>query len=144
MKIKIKITLSLLLLFVSLGLTAQSNNQTTLQKLINKTWVLSWDNPTNVDYAYKQQYTSTQLTESVITPYGISSSVAAFYLSNQIETSFDYSKVGNITDGRYIISFLPDLDGRSYFHVDEIITITDIYLETKSLKSGSTFKFNVQ
>ncbi|MDR1347647.1 MAG: hypothetical protein LBJ63_04335 [Prevotellaceae bacterium] len=143
MKRKIKIILSLLLLFGSLGLTAQSNNPTIMQKLINKTLVLSWDNE-NDNYAYKQQYTSTQITKSVITNFGTTSVVADFYLSNQIETTFSYSKIGNATDGKYIISFIPEMDGESIFNVDEIIEITDTYLETKSLKSGSTFKFNIQ
>ncbi|MDR1347648.1 MAG: hypothetical protein LBJ63_04340 [Prevotellaceae bacterium] len=144
MKRKIKILASLLFLFGSLGLTAQSNNPTTMQKLINKTWVLSWDNEFNANYAYKQQYTSTQITESVITNFGTTSAVADFYLSNQIETTFNYSKVGNATDGQYIISLIPEMDGHSYFNVYEIIEITDTYLETKSLKSGQTFKFNIQ
>jgi hypothetical protein len=142
MKRKIKITLSLLLLFSSLCLTAQTNNQTIMQKLINKTWSLLSNNE---NYCMlKHQYTTTHLTISVICQEKITSGTADFYLSNQIETTFDYSKVGNITDGKYIISFIPERNGYSYFDVDEIITITDTYLETKSLKSGAIFKYNAQ
>ncbi|MDR1199149.1 MAG: hypothetical protein LBK94_09110 [Prevotellaceae bacterium] len=111
MKRKIKITVGLLFLFMSYNAGAQ---QTIMQKLINKIWVLSWDNE-NDNYAYKQQYTSTQITKSVITNFGTTSVVADFYLSNQVETTFNYSKVGNATDGKYIISFLPEMDGESYF-----------------------------
>ncbi|MDR1199150.1 MAG: hypothetical protein LBK94_09115 [Prevotellaceae bacterium] len=142
MKRKIKILASLLFLFGSLCLTAQTNNPTTMQKLINKTWTLVSNNAN--ECLYKHQYTATQLIESVVCQEKTTSGNADFYLSNQIEATFDYSKVGNIQNGKYIIEYIPDLNGESIFHVDEIITITDTYLETKSLKSGSTFKFNRQ
>jgi hypothetical protein len=142
MKRKIKITVNLLLLFVSLGVFAQNNNQTTMQKLINKTWgVLS----NNENYCmYKQVYTTTKFNEYVICQGETTSGVADFYLSNQVETTFDYSKVGSLNEGKYIISFVPEWNGYSYFNVYEIITLTDTYMELKSLKSNSIFKFNIQ
>jgi hypothetical protein len=139
---KRKITLSLLLMFVSLGLTAQSNNTTTMQKLINKDWLMTVSNPN--DLSFKFRYTTTYLTEALTYQGKTTSDVSAFYLSNQIETTFDYSKVGNVTDGKYIISFIPERNGYSYFDVYEILVLTDVYMEIKSLKSYKTFKFNVQ
>ncbi|MDR1347649.1 MAG: hypothetical protein LBJ63_04345 [Prevotellaceae bacterium] len=147
MKRKIKIILSLLLLFVSLGLTAQSNNQTTLQKLINKDWVLIHEVSGYESYVCKINYTTTKSVISVIHN-GVTSydegDDSDFYLSDQIETTFDYSKVGNVQNGKYIIEYIPDLNGESIFHVDEIITITDTYLEIKSHTSGKTYKYTAQ
>ncbi|MDR1347650.1 MAG: hypothetical protein LBJ63_04350 [Prevotellaceae bacterium] len=139
MKRKIKIMVSLLFLFMSYNAGAQ---QTTMQKLINKTWTLVSNNAN--ECLYKHQYTATQLIESVVCQEKTTSGNADFYLSNQIETTFDYSKVGNVTDGKYIISFVPEMNGHSYFNVDEIIEITDTYFELKSLKSNFVFKFHAQ
>ena len=141
---KRKVTKLFLTLFVSLSLFAQ--NTTTLQKLINKEWMYIHQNVGYEDYQLKFIYTTTTLDVIIICKGVVTADdhPYSFYLSDQIETSFDHSMVGNVQNGKYIISYIPDYDGVPIFDVDEIITITDTYLEIKSLKSGETFKFNAQ
>jgi hypothetical protein len=139
MKRKIKITVCLLFMFVSFNSLAQIS---TLEKLMNKTWVRIYDN--QGDWSFKQNYTTTVLTETLYYQGKTITAESYFYLSDQIETTFDNSKVGNVTDGKYIISFIPEWDGNSYFKVWEIMIITETYLEIKSLKSGNILKFNIQ
>jgi hypothetical protein len=146
---KRKITILSLLLFVSISSFAQTS--TTLQKLINKDWVYIHENPGYEKYVWIERYTQTKQittmkTAGDITIYDEEDDMpdSDFYLSDQIETTFDYSKVGNVQNGKYIIWYIPEYDGESFFDVEEIITLTDTYLEVKSLESGETFRFSAQ
>jgi hypothetical protein len=118
---------------------AQQTAQTTMQKLINNQWLIASNN--EKECRLKHQYTTTQLIISVICQGKTTSDTADFYLSNQIETTFDYSKVGNVSDGKYIIFFIPERDGYSYFNVDEIIELDADFMQLKSLKSNFVFRF---
>ena len=141
---KRKITTFVLLLFVSLSLSAQSS--TTLQKLINKNWMYIQKYTNSYEACQlKEVFTTTTLDViAICRGEATASDPYSFYLSDQIETFFNHSKVGNVQNGKYIISYMPDYKGITLFEVDEIITITDTYLEIKSLRSGQTFRFNVQ
>jgi hypothetical protein len=140
---KRKITTAVfLLLFAALGLFAQSNNSTTLQMLVNKNWVFVCSDPNwgCEKYGYKKSYTQTKQT-TIVTVNGVpSSGESDFYLSNQVEASFDYSKVGDVQNGNYIITFIPDLNGESIFHVTEIVAIDEDLLILKN-KHGNVYHY---
>ena len=138
---KRKITITVCLLLLSVGVFAQSS--TTMQKLINKEWVYIFTNPeAYIDHAWKEIFTTAERITTILVKGYPTSGAADFHLSDQIETTFDYGKVGNVQNGKYIIQYIPDLRGETIFSVYEIITLTDTYLEIKSLKSGFIFRYN--
>jgi hypothetical protein len=144
MKKHIKIFVCALVLFVSYDVSAQLIKQpkpTTMDKLINKNWVMLLNNLG--DLSVKERYLTTQRTATFVYQGNSSVAILNFYLSNQIETSFDYNKVGNTANGKYIISILNN-GNTDTFSVYEIITLTNTYMELKSLKSLETFKYNAQ
>lgn len=48
-----------------------------------------------------------------------------FYLCNKKETTFDTSKVGKSTEGKYIIALKKKPDGTERIDIYEIVTLTD-------------------
>jgi hypothetical protein len=141
MKRKIKITICSLLMFVSFNALAQSGGQTTLQKLMDETWVMIFNN--TGDWSFKQNYTTTLINEALYYQGNTTSSICNFYLSNQIETTFDYSKVGNVQNGKYIVT-VDELFGESIINVYEILRLEDYYMDLKSMKSGEIFNYTAK
>jgi hypothetical protein len=138
MKRKIKKTICLLLMFISFNAVAQI---TTLEKLMNETWVMIPVIPG--DWSFRQNYTTTHINQTLIYNGYTEYRACNFYLSNQIETTFDYSKVGNVQNGNYIITVV-ELFGESIISVFEILRLEDYYMDLKSIDSNAIFKYSAK
>ena len=66
-----------------------------------------------------------------------------FYLSNEIEEKFDSTKVGKITEGKYIVWLFknPQKDSREWLRHFEIQELSDTSLVYKHLYNNSIFPF---
>jgi len=106
---------------------------TDLDKLQGKTWRWHWD------YGYSD-YKYSRIAQTIMHDYSNEpSDDISFYLSNTPETTFDYSKVGKVENGRYIIKEgYPGYENDPHFgiFVYEIVKLDNAELILK-LSNGS-------
>lgn len=96
-----KLVLAFIALNVFVGVIAQTT-PSTLTRLTSKIWVYKFDDDKEkprVDF----KYSTTEEEVHYISDKWNTIEKASFYLSNTIDKVFDDTKVGKISDGKYII-----------------------------------------
>lgn len=123
--------------------TILAQNQTVLNLLMNKEWVLQF--PSKQNYTVKVTYNRCTETYVVASDKQKFEMKATYYLSNRIVDEFDSKKVGKCDNGKYIIFQKTSEDGKiKNLSILEILDLSAVYLKVRSLSNNSILQFKVE
>jgi len=114
--------------------------------LMNKEWVNRIPGKTaHASYSYTDKeitlkvfYNGVKIDQELVIPY---------YLSDDIVDKFHADSVGNNKSGKYIVRLSKIKVGETYEeHIElfEILELTDTFLKTKHVRSGTVLEFHVE
>lgn len=142
LNIKLSVLLICLLMFVYTEKTF-GQNQTVLNLLMNKEWVLQL--PSKQCYTVKVTYDKCTETYVVTSDKQKFEMKATYYLSDIIVNEFDSTKVGKCDNGKYIIFQKTSEDAKvKNISVLEILDLSAVNLKVKSLSNNSILQFKVE
>lgn len=127
-----KFSLFLFLFACSLALYSQEQ-KSVIDLLTSKQWYLQG----MTDKTSSEQFTRTEQNSYLN---GELLGTFNYYLSDTIDETFDFNKIGTVNDGKYIVSKAKD-NSLSNFSVYEIISISPDSLEIRFVENTHTLKY---
>nr|WP_303776901.1 hypothetical protein [Bacteroides intestinalis] len=140
-KLKMIISFICVYLFVYTG-KAFGQERTTLSLLANKEWIMQF--PEKQNFSYKLTYDTHTQTYTFIYSDGGYVDKVPYYLSDEVASNFDSTKVGKCECGKYIITLITPKNEKKRVLVYEILDLSAVYLKVRSLSNNSILQFKVE
>lgn len=125
---------------------AFGQSKTTMELLINKEWVMQF--PSKQSYSSKIIYDKNE-EKSILTinneEYPL---ISSYYLSNEFITKFDFTKVGKISNGKYIVTYRETVNKEGIkctaFQLYEIMNLNASNLVLKNMENNSILTYKCE
>lgn len=136
---KKNLLLILITLVASQCLFSQSST-TTLGRLVNKEWKMIF--PSEKQYVYTDSYNNEIITTVFVYNNSEVKLFSKFYLSDDIDSTFNENNMGKVYDGKYLVK----KNEKGDVSVFEILNISNNTLKLKNIRNGSiiSYKANIK